>query len=315
MGLDSVLSDLTNDVVAISSQESKIDTKVLNNTEDDVPTSIPKISTESINEVTRKYNLFILYNNIKDKERLDKSLAIEAFSLIPNLSNYDGNRLTSNPSITNREIVDRVIKTDLSKCIDIEVIQTAYRIKDYVTQTTELGTHIVSYFTTVSDSIKNKLHALKDNHALILDSNGNRYNLLDDKIIDILRIDDTDIYYDKYSKKLISKYSDIYYNINDIMSYVRYDVNLTNVTLKDLANFINTQSVVIPNMIKTLTEYCNQLNEIDCHRVIMDSFTYSRLTEYNDIASKIERINSLYKVISVKDNVVDKIAQLVLFID
>lgn len=281
----------------------------------DEPVDLPVGKADSVIEVSledlhSKYKMYELRNVIRDLDVLDKTTALEVFTMVSDLPDSEVGKLTTNPSVSNKNLaVTNLDKADYT--ID-------NKLKDSIIETVSAINQVRSILEELprtASSISGRLMSLTSKanipHIVISSRDKESVDLFNSPISVIVALDDTSLDYDKYSGNLVKKYEDIYYSSEYKELASSGDVTLKSFILL-LVDSIEECSSYSTELLGFSEQAERLLNE---GFTVVDSCSYSIASKINTIRDMLSKVTSFNSSIRREDNVVDRIIELVEFID
>lgn len=335
MSLGKILDDIEGGIKDVSLIDKDISTENIDNTilktednsienETNVDAiNIEKISTEELNNINNTFNLITLKSNIDKLTHLDRNTALEVFTMLPNVNEVDKSKLTSVPSIINKEIIYRVFNTNVDHKVSIDIIEKISDIKQTISKKIPVIDELVNFFETFNNEFNKKTAKFEKTNPVVMEYTKNinnkvaSVNLFTDSFNDIIKINDCCVLYEKYANKLTSLFADIYHceTLGLLDKQAVYISDLNKLSLLDFKE-ISEKCIGSLGRIKTsLEQYLGNLSAIDSSKVIINNSTITILNGTNDIVDKLETITVLHSIVSVKNNCFDAALELIDFID
>lgn len=226
MSFSDLLSDIRGDV------ESSVDLTHVVSVEDQtlqLPTSEFKLTVDQfdksvIEKFNNLYQALTLKNSIQNLNKVDRQIAQEVFTMLPEVTKVEQAKVTSFPSVMNKEVVDRALQT----VVDVVPEESAQLLKETVTDIKENQERI----NEVHECLVRSLDILKtqwDRHnnkpPIVID--GDRtIDLFNSPFADVCTINDGNLDYEKYAGTLVSKFEAIVKN-ESLKRYVEHTLPKT----------------------------------------------------------------------------------------
>ncbi|EKD89607.1 MAG: hypothetical protein ACD_33C00034G0004 [uncultured bacterium] len=330
--LNQQLSDLTSDVENISIESLIItaDTSndILSNQTDNNNFLLNcKLSEKSINKVNQLMSLIGLNNEIVKVERIDFKVAKEMFTMLPEYdTKMDEAKLTNSPSTINKQLADKIFISsakDLNYSLLIEIINKFSEVNSaYLEIKNDKLNNVYSYLKSLNEVIKEKKEFLFSKKHIIIVGNDS-IDLIDTSMNNLSKINGYDIMYQKYQDRLPS----MFYNIINSEDYktlcklsdfksTNPDFDLRHIIsiIENLEKDIDRQVKIIDNVMKTIFNEISLINVETDVKTLTDK-QLNEILNFNSYIDTIVNLKSLITVIETKDNVFDKIVELINFID
>jgi len=330
MSLGDLLDDLNKDVNNIDTSEVGISTEnivITDAKKNGAQFNIQRFSKDTLERVNNMFNLIVLKQNIQGMARVERGVALEVFTMLPEVGKVEQAKLTSAPSVINKDIMDRVFNSNIEHKISLDVMDKLYDLKTLIENHLPIIDTLINYFETFKSVIETKAETFKNAPPLVLeykaftreneDNATRNIDLYTEKFEVIKQLDDTKLEYPKYSEALVSKYQDIYYGETLKLLYetIIYVPALTELSLSSFAQ-IGRSSVESLNRYKEdLNRYMTGLTSVNRQEAELNSETIDFINGYDELALKLETIGKLKTIIETKDNCFDKAAELIQFID
>lgn len=302
----------------------------------DIVVSIPETKKYSINSIDSKtkerlinfLNLVMYNNTISSMNKVDKKIATEVFTMIPNISKETEAKLTSFPSLINKEIVEKVLNTELSNNISVDIIEKLNNNISLLKEVKCKVEDLKNYLTEFSINLENKIEKLTKNPLLIVtrlnepkkENDITIYtetlNVIESPIFKLAYLDNNNLDYNKFREnKLSDKYYNIYNNTNlDILlnlcsHYNQY--NKDSISLKDINEIV--KHIVfkeLNNINKLIEDYILELNKIKERKEINSNLL--EIINLNEvIINKLEIVNKLNEIYLNSNNIFKEVEKLI----
>lgn len=325
MSLSEILDDLNKDTANINTSLENITITEIKKNGNQI--SIQCFPKETIQKITNMFNLITLKKNIEELPRIDRNVALEVFAMLPNVDKAEQAKLTTVPSIINKEIIDSVFNTNIEYKISIDVVDKLHDLECLIKNHLPMIDVLVNYFKTFKSTVEGKVEVFKNTPPMVTEfkacalkdeDNGIRnIDLYTERFEIISRLDDTKLEYPKYAKRLNNMIADIYYNetlkiLYECHIYVPPLVELS------LAYMVQVGYSIIDTMNyyrEDLNRYLSDLSVIRKQEVELNTETIKLINGYEPMVIKLETIGRLKNIIETKDNCFDKTAELVEFLD
>lgn len=331
MSLGAILDDIKDDVTNIETPEDgAIATEnvvITDAKKNGQQFSVQRFSKETLEKVNTMFNLLTLKNNISGMPRVDRGIALEMFTMIPNAGKTEQAKLTSSPSIINKEIMDKVFNANIEHKLSLDVSDKLYDLERLIEDHLPMIDTLVNYFETFKSAVESKAEVFKNAPPMVLEfkayiregeDNGTRnIDLYTEKFDVITRLDDTKLEYPKYAEKLTNMYSDIYYSetLKTLYESWIYVPPLAELSLAGMVQAGRGAIDTLNRYREDLNRYLSGLFSVRKQEAELNSETIEFINGYEDMAVKLETIGRLKSIVETKDNCFDKTAELVEFID
>jgi len=331
MSLGEILNDLNKDTPNIvpsfenANLENIVITDIKKNGE---LVNIHHFSKETLERVNNMFNLITLKQNVSSMPRVERSVVMEIFTMIPDVGKVEEAKLTAAPSLINKEIMDRIFTSSIKNKISADVIDKLDNIKGLIETHIPMIDTLVNYFKTFNSTVEGKVEIFKKVPPMVVnfkkysregEDNGDRnVNLFTEKFDVITDLDDTKLEYPKYANKLVRMYTDIYRNetLKTLQKCQVYVPKMVEVSLASVVQSgVSLISTLSDNYRTELEQYLTGLSSMRLHDAELNLETIKFINGYEYIAVILETIGRLKSIIETKDNCFDKTAELIEFID
>lgn len=322
MAIGDILDDIKDNV------ENK---DTLNIAEESIAISVPKESKVKINiddfdkKVISKFNNFynklVIKKNISVLTKLDRSIACEVFTMIPEISIIEQAKLTNNPSTLNKAIVDSALK-DVTDEIPNDITVLLENIKNQIDGNLSEIDNVNKNIAIVKEKLSYQENRLSKNKPIVI-SDGVVRNLFLDKTSDIMYLDDKTFEYEKYSGVLTEKFRAIITNdtLNTYINFYKKDEE-EGVSYKgDLSLFdivsklINTSNLIAAgyvSLIEDRKEIDSILNSED--KTITEN-TEELVNSVEHVINRLKHFKLISDILETENNFIDLTIELLEFID
>ncbi len=331
MSLGAILDDIKDDVTNIETpvdgviaEENVVITDAKKNGQQ---FSVQRFSKETLEKVNTMFNLLTLKNNIAGMARVDRGIAIEMFTMIPQAGKVEQAKLTSSPSIINKEIMDKVFNANIEHKLSLDVSDKLYDLKGLIENHLPMVEIIVNYLNAFNETVGPKAEVFKNAPPMVVEykayqaeenkPDARMVDLYKEKIEVILQMDDTKMEYEKYSGKLLNLFDAMFYNqtLTDLYNTAIYLPVKSELTLDSIVHSGKTTVENINRYKEDLERYVAGLNAIQRQETELNAETIEFINGYEEMAMKLETIGRLKDIIETKDNVFERTATLIEFID
>ena len=151
MNLKTVLDDLTNDI-----NNNQLSTEEIVPANADISCYCGcgslKLSETTLNTMNKMFDLILLKDSIQTTEKVSKSLAQEMFTMLPLTDNYVRNqeaKLTTNPSIVNKDVVNKIMETNIELKISADLFDKLMDIRTVIDENSKKHNEILAHCEVV----------------------------------------------------------------------------------------------------------------------------------------------------------------------
>lgn len=330
MSLGEMLDDLNKDISNIdtSLEDIALENIVITDVKKDGnQISIQRFSKGTIERINTMFNLITLKQNVTNMQRVDRNVALEVFTMLPDVGKVEQAKLTTAPSIINKEIIDRVFNSNIDNKISIDIIDKLYDLENLIKNHLPMIDVLINYFETFKSTVEGKVEVFKNVPPMVIeykvyvsegeDNATRNIDLFTEKFKVINNLDDTKLEYPKYAGKLVRMYSDIYYSdtLKTLYKSCTYTQPLAELSLAGIVQASRGIIDTLSHYRDDLNHYLNGLSSVSHQESELNSKTIEFINGYEDMATKLETIGYLNSIIETKDNCFDKTAELVEFLD
>lgn len=289
--------------------------------------SVQRLSKETLEKVNTMFNLLVLKNNVANMPRVDRGIAMEVFTMLPDIGKVEQAKLTSAPSIINKELMDKVFNANIENKLSLDISDKLYDLKDLIEKHIPMIDVLVTYFHAFTAMVIDKTEIFKNvpptvvEYKAFVSQEQNQENRLVDlyteKMDVIIKIDDSKLEYEKYNGVLIGKFYDIYSSatLDDLYNSGIYLPMKNELSLSGLVQYGKTVIENLSNYKDNLQRYYDGLTSIQRQETELNAETIEFINGYDDMAFKLEVIGRLKAITETKDNCFDKTAELIEFLD
>lgn len=172
-------------------------------------------------DFSRKLN--VLYDTIRIKATLEKQEVLDYNMALEAMAGMDDPvtiraKLTKTPSRINKALIVKELETTTDE-IPQEYIERLGEVNSLFEETRETRSVLKTSIEKLISSYAAEMNRLSSNPPLVL-VNGENLNLYTSPLVNIVRIDDTELMYDKYSGALVKKFQWLYAS-DDIASLLQ----------------------------------------------------------------------------------------------
>lgn len=318
MSLDSILDDIKDNVANIEiANEGFINKKAISTTNkvNVIDLKYEQLPSELKDKFYKFYNLLSIKSNIDNLNKVEKSIAIEVFTMLPDLDKTEEAKLTSSPSVINKEVLTNILNTRIDYSVLNELTEKIKPIKLELEENREKIEFVREYLANFRDTVSSDYSRLLENPPIIVIDKTN-INLLTVNLRDIA-YNRISVNYDKYdednilSKKYFSLLSDStlteYYKLTS-------DLNDNNVSLQ----------LIYTKLMDNLYSIEYKLTEINNFITYTDDLKIGDKINNNllDIVEKSDSIieylvwfKAMYIILNTQDSFVEKLKDIFAFLD
>lgn len=274
-------------------------------------------------KVVEKFNT--LYNVIstrkvyKENKLLDKSIAQEVFTMLPDVSKTESAKLTNYPSSINREVIEKA----LSQVEDKVPTDSIQLVKEFIGEVNVNKEHLVTvkeFLTNLKHNFKIEDDRLINNKSIII-TQGESKNLYTSPLYIFSYMDDTVLDYEKYSGKLAVQYRGLiedetlktfisYYDPEKVGSIV-YDDDFT---LANLVEKICHITELVNSSLTSLEIYIKQAESIRESDEINETVS-GVINNLKQQMDTVDHLKMIFDILEVEDNFFIKLENLLKFLD
>lgn len=315
MSLNAILTDIKEDVSNIDVITENIDTTISTTSSIKINTNdMPfKLDNNVINRLNTLFNLVIINKNISTMNKVDKKIAQEVFTMLPDITKTEQGKVTSYPSVINKNIVSNIL-SNVSNELPESVINILTEINSTIN--TNIGNYkdVVNSLIAYKDIYIEESNRLNNNKPIIIYNNDSR-NLFTSEINTYITFDDTKLGYDKYSGKLISIIINFIQDSN-INIFINTSKALGELSLQGILDLILKRIDYIVISMNNLEDYYRVLKDtITNNKLDINDTTVYLANNSNSIIEILDTLNILYNVLKDPNNFFEKLEKLLKFID
>lgn len=257
----------------------------------------PKAVEDVVESIKKNIEIYNVVEDIKKQEVLDKSTAMEVFTMLPIGNESLSNRLTVAPSKNNVKLINTVLESYNSGTL----VEDTYTLNTIISKLIERSEALQTL--PVTEYYERFINWNETKHLIIYDKR--TYDLSSSPIVAITTIDDKALMYQPFEDVLTSLYTELWhaaYNLKDIY------IDMNSIDLHSLVLIINnSKTTIISNieMLKNLRSKINDINNNGCNEYVFD---------YNDLDIVVNIKNKISFMETVRDNkildLIDKVLTL-----
>jgi hypothetical protein len=318
MFLGSILSDIEEDTLNISTESSGIDVK--NITDFNINNAVDTKIDQNVIDKVHQYNILNLYRkHILSAEKLDRSVAYEVFTMLPNVSNVDKAKLTSTPSLINKEIVTNILDRNNWVDYDLALKSVTMAITDSISDVSKKVEFILAFLDNFYNDIDKDYKRLCAVNPIII-YRGESVNLLTANMTYISGMNTNLIDYNKYVDTLDSKYFALCSNLDSLLEICthifvlcRIKVDKSQTTLEDLQGD-NSLKALVDLVLKLRTRVSDKMTFLNRLKEPLSQ----KNNEYifnTDISISIAALNNLHKLVLSENTPFNNIKNILSFLD
>lgn len=331
MSLGDILDDIQSDVSNIETPENGgIATEnvvIMDAKRNGQQFSVQRFSKETLDKVNNMFNLLTLKKNIAGLPRVDRGIALEMFTMLPEAGRVEQAKLTSAPSIINKEIMDKVFNANIEHKLSLDVTDKLYDLRDLIENHLPMVELINNYLQAFNSTVETKAEVFKNAPPTVVEYKAYEAeeNKPDTRMVDlykekmdvILHMDDSKMEYEKYNGKLIALFDAVYYDqtLTDLYNTAVYLPVKSELTLDSIVQVGKSTVENVNRYKQDLERYISGLNAVQRQETELNSETIEFINGYEEMAMKLETIGRLKAIIETKDNVFERTATLIEFID
>lgn len=232
---------------------------------EETPAEAPSDSEENrsvedvVESIKKNIEIYNVVEDIKKQNVLDKSTAMEVFTMLPMLDTSLSNRLTYSPTKNNAKLIGRVLDSYNNPGIIEDKYSLSRIISKLIDRIKTVNNINVSYYYDKFKDWSNVKH--------IVVYNKKAYDLVHDPIVAITTIDDKAIMYEPYEGILTELYIKLWQSVYNIKeAYI--DINTA--TVEDIVYIINNNRLSNEKLEDELNMILSRLNSQEENSYITD---------------------------------------------
>lgn len=216
--LDDIMDDvLPSDNVATEALDVKRVTMNTFRNESNIRTNV-KLDKDFSRKLNVLYDTIRIKVALEKQEVLDYNMALEAMAGMDDPVTIRA-KLTKTPSRINKALITKELETTTDE-IPQEYIERLGEVNSLFEETRETRSVLKTSIEKLISSYATEMNRLSSNPPLVL-VRGENFNLYTSPLVNIARIDDTELMYDKYSGTLVKKFQWLYTSSDDIASLLQ----------------------------------------------------------------------------------------------
>jgi len=317
MELNTILSDLTDDLTDINNKNITTENIQIENVKrNGFDLTINKLPKETIDKMNSMFNMLILKQNIDTIEKVDYALATEVFTMIPDdEAILNKAKLTSNPSIINKELVNKIFNTKLDNNLrhNWDILEKINELKDNIDKNIDKIDLITNNITSFLELSQTKNDELNNIECLLLFEKNNEngeadyisINVYKEKIKYLIELLDTEYdLKDEFKINLRDKLINLYTNntLNNLISNLFTNYVISEISLSDIYFVTKTLIDTISNKKNILLNYNFELEKFNFNEMEINNKTMDIINGSNDIIETLTYLETLYDIITVEEN-------------
>lgn len=262
----------------------------------------PQLDKSALHKFNTLYNLAIMKSSVASMKKVDLKLATEIFTMLPELNQSESAKLTSTPSVMNKEILEHILSS-VSNNIPTQLVDT---VKQVSSEIKELNADIVVVLGQLNNYVNIytaqllRLQSVKP--IIIVDKNS--INILNDELYSVCCIDDTKLDYKKYENNLSKKILAVVNNqeLTNLL-FIAQTNSKSNVREYSLYELTNTLILYIHNTSSRSADLIKFTQEVDYNFTVENTLVNPETTVIiNSLPNIIESLNNFKFVNAILNN-------------
>lgn len=262
----------------------------------------PQLDKSALHKFNTLYNLAIMKSSVASMKKVDLKLATEIFTMLPELNQSESAKLTSTPSVMNKEILEHILSS-VSNNIPTQLVDT---VKQVSSEIKELNADIVVVLGQLNNYVNIytaqllRLQSVKP--IIIVDKNS--INILNDELYSVCCIDDTKLDYKKYENNLSKKILAVVNNpeLTNLL-FIAQTNSKSNVREYSLYELTNTLIHYIHNTNSRSADLIKFTQEVDNNFTVENTPVNPETTVIiNSLPNIIESLNNFKFVNAILNN-------------
>jgi len=272
------------------------------------------IDQKVIDKFNNLCHLSFLKRTVTNSNKVDKNLALEVFTMLPESNQLETAKLTTHPSVINKEVVNNLL-INVSDSIPEDMLSLLSDVSKGIDEVLIEKDQTEGICSGYLGLMEGSLNRLKTNPYIIIEAAFNKsYNLLTTPISELMFAEALDC--DKYNTEIRNRLKDIYDTDNLTMSMYSLDTDVNSITLETLVNGIITEIKSLDNTYKSLDLYNTSIKmivsnsdeeiQIKVEDIVSDiDIIVNRITFLNNVKKYIEIDTGLYSKVVLLLNKLD----------
>lgn len=262
----------------------------------------PQLDKSALHKFNTLYNLAIMKSSVASMKKVDLKLATEIFTMLPELNQSESAKLTSTPSVMNKEILEHILSS-VSNNIPTQLVDT---VKQVSSEIKELNADIVVVLGQLNNYVNIytaqllRLQSVKP--IIIVDKNS--INILNDELYSVCYIDDTKLDYKKYENNLSKKILAVVNNpeLTNLL-FIAQTNSKPDVKERSLYELTNTLILYIHNTSSRSADLIKFTQEVDYNFTVENTLVNPETTVIiNSLPNIIESLNNFKFVNAILNN-------------
>lgn len=262
----------------------------------------PQLDKSALHKFNTLYNLAIMKSSVASMKKVDLKLATEIFTMLPELNQSESAKLTSTPSVMNKEILEHILSS-VSNNIPTQLVDT---VKQVSSEIKELNADIVVVLGQLNNYVNIytaqllRLQSVKP--IIIVDKNS--INILNDELYSVCCIDDTKLDYKKYENNLSKKILAVVNNqeLTNLL-FIAQTNSKPDVKERSLYELTNTLILYIHNTSSRSADLIKFTQEVDYNFTVENTLVNPETTVIiNSLPNIIESLNNFKFVNAILNN-------------
>ena len=262
----------------------------------------PQLDKSALHKFNTLYNLAIMKSSVASMKKVDLKLATEIFTMLPELNQSESAKLSSTPSVMNKEILEHILSS-VSNNIPTQLVDT---VKQVSSEIKELNADIVVVLGQLNNYVNIytaqllRLQSVKP--IIIVDKNS--INILNDELYSVCCIDDTKLDYKKYENNLSKKILAVVNNpeLTNLL-FIAQTNSKSNVREYSLYELTNTLIHYIHNTNSRSADLIKFTQEVDNNFTVENTLVNPETTVIiNSLPNIIESLNNFKFVNAILNN-------------
>lgn len=331
MSLSDALNDIQGDVLPITENIATEDVKIASVKQSNFKVCVECFDRKVIDKFNTLYNVLLLKKSVQNLNKVDRQIAQEVFTMIPDLNPVEKAKVTNYPSTLNKDVINNAV-SDIKDIIPEE----SFRLLEDIHKQINVN---IPHIKNVVESINANHGFLEDQHSrltktppIVIKGQGESVNLYTSKIADVFTINDTELDYPKYANQLVSRFERLTNNksLNALLHYLTAstteedteertvsDVNkVYGKTLEELVTLIlNTQQLVASSSASLFEK--NEAIDTFIHQEtrVVNEVSSELINNVEELITTLKYFQMLYEAFVDEGSFIDELKELLAFID